>query len=77
MLGKERQTVLQGRESNMFKEILSCADGGPEPLWGMSAETAYFVGIYDESGELLSNFFDTEQEARAVYDRIKLPEQGA
>jgi hypothetical protein len=65
------------RIGTMFKEIISCADGGPEPLWGMSAETAYFVGIYDESGELLSNFFDTEQEARAVYDRIKLPEQGA
>ena len=60
----------------MYKEILSCADGGPEPLWGMSAETAYFVAIYDENGELLSNFFDTEEEARAVFDRIKLPEQG-
>jgi len=61
----------------MYKEILSCADGGPEPLWGMNPETAYFVAIYDENGELLSNFFDTEEEARAVFDRIKLPEQGA
>jgi hypothetical protein len=60
----------------MYKEIMSCADGGPEPLWGMNPETSYYVAIYDENGELLSNFFDTEEEARAVFDRIKLPEEG-
>jgi len=60
----------------MFKEIISCADGGPEPLLGMDLETAYYVGIFDDSGEILSNFFDTETEARAAFDRINLPEQG-
>jgi hypothetical protein len=60
----------------MYKEILSCADGGPEPLWGMNPETSYYVAIYDESRTLLSNFFDTEEEARLVFDRIKLPKEG-
>jgi hypothetical protein len=42
----------------------------------MDPETSYYVAIYDDNGELLSNFFDTEEEARAVFDRIKLPEEG-
>lgn len=58
----------------MFKEIIACADGGPEPLWGMDPETSYEVGIYDDEGTILSNFFDTEAEARAAYDRIDAPD---
>ena len=61
----------------MFKEIMQCADGGPEPLWGMDPETSFYVCIFDDSGEILSNFFDTETEARAAFDRSNLPEQGA
>lgn len=58
----------------MFKEIIPCADGGPEPLWGMDPETSYYVGVYDDKGTIISDFFDNEAEARAAYDRIDAPD---
>lgn len=57
-----------------FKEIISCADGGPEPHLGMDPETSFYVGIYDDEGTILDAWFDTEEEAQAAFDRINLPE---
>ena len=58
-----------------YKEIISCADGGPEPLWGMDPETAYYVGIYDGNGTILCEFFDNETAANIAFNRIPLPQE--
>lgn len=58
----------------MFKEIIPCADGGPTPPPHMlDVASAYYVGVYDDKGTIISDFFDNEAEARAAYDRIYVP----
>lgn len=60
----------------VFKEIMACADGGPEPHWGMNPATAFYVSIYDDAGTILDAFFDTEAEAQVVFDRLPFPVEG-
>ena len=58
------------------KEIISCADGGPTPPPHMAvAANAYYVGIYDDNGTILCEFFDNETTAQDAFDRIKLSEE--
>ena len=59
----------------MYKEIIACADGGPTPPPHIvDVETAYYVGIYDDNGTILCEFFDNKAAANYAFDRIKLPE---
>lgn len=60
----------------MFKEIISCAKGGPTPPRGMTIETAYYVGIYDDNGTILCEFFDSEASANDAFHRLTFPQEG-
>ena len=54
----------------MFKEIISCADGGPMPPKGMSIETAYYVGMYDDNGTIDEAWYTSEADARDAFDLL-------
>jgi hypothetical protein len=62
--------------NSVYKEIIPCADSGPTPPPHIvDVETAYYVGIYDNNGTILCEFFDTETAAKTAFDRIPLPQE--
>jgi hypothetical protein len=56
-----------------YKEIIWCEDGGPTPPCGMALETTYYIGIYDEQGTILCEFFADKYSAIEAFNRIALP----
>ena len=55
----------------IHKEIIACADGGPTPPPHiLDPETAYYVGIYDETGTILCEFFDNQLSAEAAFGSL-------
>lgn len=56
----------------IYKEIIACAEGGPTPPPNMDPD-AYYVGIYDDNGTILCEFFDSKAEAKIAFDRLPFP----
>lgn len=50
-------------------EIIACADGGPAPPEGMP-ETSWYVGIYDDTGTIIGQFYSDEGTARVNHDLL-------